>query len=44
MAFCFSYPPDEISLANAIVSKFPLLKNNVKGCKGCMSVQDNNIQ
>ena len=42
MAFCFSYPPDEISLA--IASKFPLLKNNAKGCKGCMSVQDNNIQ
>lgn len=33
---CFSYPPDKakISLANAIVSEFPLLKNNMKDCKG----------
>lgn len=42
MIFCFSYPPDEakVLLANAIITEFPLLKNNMTGCKGYVSARE----
>lgn len=42
MAFSFSYPHNEtkVSLTNAIVSEFPLLKNNIEGCKEYVSPKE----